>query len=758
MICYYIAWLQVKLQETENDRFMDGGETGPCRRLYLREMVARFGHHLALHWNLGEENTQTTAQLQNMASALHALDPYGKLIAVHNRSPRSEQQLESLLGPLLGNMSDLTGASIQCDWDDTHRDVGEWVARSAAAGTEWVVTNDEQGVAGDGILPDSGWPSRARMHDYGAQVLWGTFMAGGSGVEAYFGGQHPHADQDCEDWRTREMWWRHSRIALDFFKRFVPFWAMGPCDELLVRPSSSFCFCSPGSVYVIYHTQAMSETSALRLGTNDGLPVRVHIRWFDALAGGEMVNGVVVGVRRDSLRYGAAPSRAGIHWVAVVIPELPPTAAPTAAPTAPTGAPTTAPTAPTVAPFIAPTQVPSTTPTSIPTRPSKLPTSSPTFAREPGRFVRLQLRGCCEFARDNDLPRWMNVPTAGSTSACKEACEMATAFRCLAIEWSSSTKSCILWTEAAIGITQDADGPSDCGNARCFGFVVIASPSVAPSDAGATATTIWHPSRTHVMVTFTTTASQSHQQQSEPHPVSVFTELQPSGCCRSVNEAHGTPYTVEVGTQRLCERACGLRGTAECQGYEFYDQSGQFQSLKFSVFVTVPSACSSPQHANVIAARRGQLLIHRGVSNRFIMCRNMRAPRRCRGVSPHIWHLRMPLHPAHSHPRRHDRRPVSADRGAYHRAHNCDPKPKLKPTPDGSAVAIDRGNKPAKLVPDTGGGYDRRARRWAEHQGHWPTDAAVTDPVPHSAGSKHEPVGNRRWHVAASHNTRTGGR
>ena len=40
---------------------LDGGNLGPERRLYLREMVARFGYVLALNWNLGEENTQTPA-------------------------------------------------------------------------------------------------------------------------------------------------------------------------------------------------------------------------------------------------------------------------------------------------------------------------------------------------------------------------------------------------------------------------------------------------------------------------------------------------------------------------------------------------------------------------------------------------------------------------------------------------------------------------------------------------------------------------
>ena len=42
---------------------MDGGNLGPERILYYRELIARFGYHLALNWNLGEEiNNATTAQ------------------------------------------------------------------------------------------------------------------------------------------------------------------------------------------------------------------------------------------------------------------------------------------------------------------------------------------------------------------------------------------------------------------------------------------------------------------------------------------------------------------------------------------------------------------------------------------------------------------------------------------------------------------------------------------------------------------------
>lgn len=38
---------------------MDCGETGPERKLYLREMIARYGHHLALNWNLNTLTRKT---------------------------------------------------------------------------------------------------------------------------------------------------------------------------------------------------------------------------------------------------------------------------------------------------------------------------------------------------------------------------------------------------------------------------------------------------------------------------------------------------------------------------------------------------------------------------------------------------------------------------------------------------------------------------------------------------------------------------
>ncbi|MCB1197799.1 MAG: DUF5060 domain-containing protein [Deltaproteobacteria bacterium] len=47
-------YLHFKTQETENDQLLNNGSLGVERKLYYRELIARFGHHLGLNWNLGE--------------------------------------------------------------------------------------------------------------------------------------------------------------------------------------------------------------------------------------------------------------------------------------------------------------------------------------------------------------------------------------------------------------------------------------------------------------------------------------------------------------------------------------------------------------------------------------------------------------------------------------------------------------------------------------------------------------------------------
>ena len=73
--------------ESENDRALDGGEVmGDERKLYYREMIARFGHHLNCQWMVSEEMEHTPiADAKQWITRVHQLDPYNHPIGFHSR-------------------------------------------------------------------------------------------------------------------------------------------------------------------------------------------------------------------------------------------------------------------------------------------------------------------------------------------------------------------------------------------------------------------------------------------------------------------------------------------------------------------------------------------------------------------------------------------------------------------------------------------------------------------------------------------------
>lgn len=263
-------YLHFKMQETENDDLnrggntkasvptaLDGGELGPERMLYCRELIARFGHNLALNWNLGEENTQTSDQQRAMARYIADIDPYDHIVVVHSYP----NQQDKVYRPLLGNGSVLSGASLQnSNVKDCHHQVVKWTRESTKAGKPWVIGFDEPGTAGEGMPADPGYPgmpdnfSNPSVDDTRKYALWGTLMAGGSGVEYYFGYKLPQNDLVCEDWRSRDLSWKYCNIALQFFKT-VPVGEMLNADELVgndQHDNSAYCFAKKDSVYLVY--------------------------------------------------------------------------------------------------------------------------------------------------------------------------------------------------------------------------------------------------------------------------------------------------------------------------------------------------------------------------------------------------------------------------------------------------------------------------------------------------------------------------
>lgn len=306
--------LHFKTQETENDQLLDGGELGPMRRLYCRELVARFGHHLALNWNLGEENDlwhelddPRQHRLRAHIDYLRALDPYDHPVVVHSYP---NQQVEVYV-PLLGERSGLTGVSLQTHWSEVHRDTELWVRASQAAGKPWVVANDEQGDAGTGVKPDGPGSNRDEIRH---RTLWGNLMAGGAGVEYYFGYQYAHNDLNAEDFRSRDGVWDDLRHALHFFQHYLPFWEMEAQDGL--GTGGSYVFTKQGAIYAVY----LPEGGEAML--NLGRDARSYtVDWYDPRTGGALQKGTLAAVRGGDDRpvsIGAPPASDGRDWVALV--------------------------------------------------------------------------------------------------------------------------------------------------------------------------------------------------------------------------------------------------------------------------------------------------------------------------------------------------------------------------------------------------------------------------------------------------------
>ncbi len=299
--------LHVLTQETENELLLDGGALGRERQAYFKELIARFSAHNALVWNLGEENDENTdAQRKAFADYIRALDPYDHPIVIHT----FPSQWDNVYAPLLG-YPNFEGPSLQVGKpEDTHQVTLEWVNRSAQAGRKWYVCMDEAGPWQDGAKPDGPGNNHDEVR---REVLWGNYMAGGCGVEWYFGFNHPNNDFNAEDWRSRDAFWDYTRHALDFFHTYLPFVEMRSRDDLSSN-GNSYVFAKEDEVYAVY--LKFGGSTELNLS---GTSKTYSVKWFNPRTGGALVDGSVTEVEGGSnTGIGMPPVDTSQDWVALL--------------------------------------------------------------------------------------------------------------------------------------------------------------------------------------------------------------------------------------------------------------------------------------------------------------------------------------------------------------------------------------------------------------------------------------------------------
>ena len=296
--------LNIQLSETElqNERWLDEGKLGIERKLFFRELIARFGYLLAAKWNLGEENDYPVSELRAQAGYLAELDWTNKPIAVHTQI-NNFRDYEELVGDPL-----FTATSIQYDPGLANEFVETWRTRSANSGNPWVIDMDE----------NTGGVSATNAAIRRKQILYDVLFSGGN-IEWYFG-YHPlplGGDLTAGNFRLRESTWVFMRHARTFMESQLPFWRMQPADALLTGEANAYggaqVFAAPGEIYAVYLPDASGNPS-LNLSAGSG---SFSQQWFDPRTG-QFVGDSKTIVGGQTVSLGSPPSQSSNDWVVLV--------------------------------------------------------------------------------------------------------------------------------------------------------------------------------------------------------------------------------------------------------------------------------------------------------------------------------------------------------------------------------------------------------------------------------------------------------
>ena len=304
--------LHFVLQETEvpNEQWLDDGVLGDERKLFFRELVARFGHHPAIKWMHGEEWDQLSSSdiddLEARAAYMNAIDPYDHYNAVHNRVPFDE-----LAPRILGN-PDFQGTSIQYaaephngQAESTGAYVEKWRQASVDAGVPWVVDMDENNPPA---------ANSSSVDEVRKKVLYPVYLSGGN-LEWYYQNEgSPGPDVFLEDLAELEPLWAQTWFARNLLQS-LPFWEMEPADHLLAGETDYLeggqVFAKSGESYMLYWPRA-TQTGSLKLSPGD-----YTLAWFDPR------NLTDDFPERDltstgTVAIGPPPNSANEDWVAVI--------------------------------------------------------------------------------------------------------------------------------------------------------------------------------------------------------------------------------------------------------------------------------------------------------------------------------------------------------------------------------------------------------------------------------------------------------
>jgi len=310
-------FLHFQLAETErgNENYHDDGTLGPERKLYYRELVARFGHHNGIEFNLGEENDYGTDRRIEFAQFIRAVDPYDHPISVHTHSGKEWGTYEPILERLAAG-TDVAIDMTSFQGGRSREAMAELMAgmreASAEAGHPWVCSYDEpQTIHNDKTDEQRGYPMARRYK------MWPAYMGGGGGFEWYVqqdGGGHG-LDQRIDDFSLMSQALQWAGYAREFLYQ-LPLLEVEPnLTQAQAADGDTYVLAKPGEVYAIYN-DACGRDFSLDLADAAG---SFDVRWFDPRNGGPLRQSDVPTVTGGGLRLlGSAPGDTDSDWACLV--------------------------------------------------------------------------------------------------------------------------------------------------------------------------------------------------------------------------------------------------------------------------------------------------------------------------------------------------------------------------------------------------------------------------------------------------------
>jgi len=274
--------LEFVLNETESEnRELLGTTLTVQRKLYYRELVARFSHLPAVRWIVIEENVFSNDQLKSFAGYIKDTDPYDHPIAVHT----PVDSLDFYQG-LIGNPN-FDSASIQFytipgSPENASGFTETWRQKSLAADRPWVIDLDEAILKEDsrfGMTKDN-------MDDLRRRVLYPGYFSGAN-ISWYYGYEQ---DLGMSLWKfqDREPMWKWMSAARRLLSEFPGIAEFKPGDELIVSQKhgggKTQVYYDTGKTFLVYMAKTVNGENA-KINLSSAAGKQLTMQWFNPRTG-----------------------------------------------------------------------------------------------------------------------------------------------------------------------------------------------------------------------------------------------------------------------------------------------------------------------------------------------------------------------------------------------------------------------------------------------------------------------------------------